>query len=237
MIRIAEKMYEASTFVQTVHINTTPAQPVEEGFDASDHIKKEPVVVTAEVIIFEEGDVLHGQWGCETVNGRLTCTEMVGVAPDVGTYEYLVELRDNREIFILDGSDYARDAKMIYPDMTIAKIEQIVLFGGTYKCEVIFVQITKHVIETTELHIQEYDIDGEPHIRWSKTPFEPSNVETAEPEILDMSKQLPGVPRHPRISKECVEGDLIPSLGIIDAVRNWCSWVIDPSEAPQQWGE
>lgn len=209
--------------------NKIPIQPVESGFDVIDHIKKEPLQVVAEVIIFEEGSTQHGSWECRMIDGRMVCEEPVRVAPNIGTYKYLVELRDKRKIFLLDASDYSREASMIYPDMAIAHLGQFVLRGGVYRCEITFVQITKHVIVTETLHI--YDTDGE--IRWSKEPIEPTNTETAIVEALDMSTQLPGIPRHPRISKEFIEGCDSPVADLINDVRRWCSWVVEP----HQWGD
>lgn len=188
MIRICDKEFDASTVVEVYCDNKIPIQPVESGFDVIDHIKKEPLQVVAEVIIFEEGSTQHGSWGCRMIDGRMVCEESVRVAPNIGTYKYLVELRDKRKIFLLDASDYSREASMIYPDMAIAHLGQFVLRGGVYRCEITFVQITKHVIVTETLHI--YDTDGE--IRWSKEPIEPTNVETATD--VDYLEDLPEVP-------------------------------------------
>lgn len=216
MIKICEKQYDASTVVQVVHENIVPIQPVESGFDVQDSIRKDPLQIVVEVIIFEEGGTLHGQWGCERIDGRMVCDELTGVAPDVGTYKYLVELRDNREIFLLDCSDYARDAAMIYPDMAITQIGHRVQRGGTYRCVVMFTQITKHFIATTDLYVQEYDIDGEPHIRWSKEPFDPSNIEDSD--AVDERVLVGG----PMIAREEYVDAPDPAGYVYDAVTSWC---------------
>jgi hypothetical protein len=187
LIRICDKEFDASTVVEVYCDNKIPIQPVESGFDVIDHIKKEPLQVVAEVIIFEEGSIQHGRWECRMIDGRMVCGELVRVAPNIGTYKYLVELRDKRKIFLLDASDYSREASMIYPDMAIAHLGQFVLRGGVYRCEITFVQITKHVIVTETLHI--YDIDGE--IVWSKEPIEPTNTETLETPPTDVARYPP----------------------------------------------
>lgn len=184
MIKIGNKKFAADQVIEISRDNDVPIQPVESGFDVQDHIKLNPLQVRIEVIIFDEETTLHGQWECERVNGRTVCTEKTGVSTYTGTYEYLMDLRDNRELVLVDCSNYARSAPMIYSDMAITHLGQLAQRGGIFYCSVMFTQITKTEIVSIPLYIQEttVDVDGEEveTILWSKEPLEPTNVETLE---------------------------------------------------------
>ena len=195
MIKIGSKKYSADQVIEVVRENAVPIQPVESGFDVQDHITKHPLQVRTELIIFDEEITLHGQWECERVNGRTVCTEKTGVSEYTGTYEYLMDLRDNRELVLVDCSNYARAAPMIYPDMAITHLGQLAQRGGIFYCSVLFTQITKTEIISIPLYIQEttVDIDGEEveTILWSKEPFEPASVETLETPPAGASRYPP----------------------------------------------
>ena len=184
LIKIGNKQYNADQVIEISRENSVPIQPVESGYDVQDHIKLNPLQVRIEVIIFDDEITLHGQWTCKRVNGSMECTEKTGVSEYTGTYEYLMDLRDNRELVLVDCSNYARTAPMIYPDMAITHLGQLAQRGGIFYCSVLFTQITKTEIVSVPLYIQEttVDVDGDDveTILWSKEPFEPTSVETLE---------------------------------------------------------
>jgi len=195
MIKIGSKKYAADQVIEVNRENEVPVQPVERGFDVQDHIKINPLQVRIEVIIFDEEITLHGQWECKRVGGKTECTEKTGVSERTGTYEYLMDLRDNRELVMVDCSNYARTAPMIYPDMAITHLGQLAQRGGIFYCSVLFTQITKTMIASVPLYIQEttVDVDGETveTVLWSKEPFEPTSVETLETPPAGASRYPP----------------------------------------------
>lgn len=214
MIKINEKKYSASQVVDVHSNNEIPIQPVESGFDVQDHIRKEPLQVKVELLIFDDEVTLHGQWGCSRVDGHIECDELTGPAPDTGTYKYLMELRDNREVFLLDCSDYARQASMIYPDMAITHLGQLVQRGATYYCTVLFVQITRQVIVTEKLYIQETDTKN---IRWSKEPIPPTTTESLT--TVDETEDQPVIRRPPI---EAMPSSIKPG-GLVNNILEWCA--------------
>ena len=195
MIKIGKKQFNADQAIEIARDNEVPIQPVEKGFSVQDHIKISPLQVRVEVIIFDEEITLHGQWQCKRVNGKMECTEKTGVSERTGTYEYLMDLRDNRELVLVDCSEYARTAPMIYPDMAITRLGQLVKRGEIFYCTIVFTQITKTDIVSVPLYIQEttVDVDGETveTILWSKEPIEPVNVETLESPPAGASRYPP----------------------------------------------
>lgn len=223
MIKIGTKKYSADQVIEVSRENTVPIQPVESGFFVQDHIKLVPLQVRIEVIIFDEEITLHGQWDCERIGGKMVCTEKTGVSERTGTYEYLMNLRDNRELVMVDCSDYARTAPMIYPDMAITHLGQLVQRGGIFYCSILFTQITKTDIVSVSLYVQEssIDVDGEivETILWSKEPIEPVNVESLS--TVDESVDMPFIGIPPI--------DILLSAGdIITDIFEWVDFMFTP---------
>lgn len=215
MIKIGEKKYAADQAIEIVRDNTVPIQPVERGFDVQDHISINPLQVRIELIIFEQESVLHGQWECESVAGRMVCEEMTAVDRYTGTYEYLMDLRNNRELVMVDCSNYARAAPMIYPDMAITHLGKLAQRGEIFYCSVLFTQITKVDVVSVDLYVQETTIDGVETVLWSKNPFEPTNTESLS--ALDESEDNPAPRRAPI---EAMPSSIKPG-GLVNNIIDW----------------
>lgn len=215
MIKIGDKKFAADQAIEIVRDNTVPIQPVECGFDVQDHISINPLQVRIELIIFEEGTIQHGQWDCERVDGLMVCEEITAVDKYTGTYEYLMDLRNDRELVLVDCSNYARAAPMIYPDMAITHLGKLAQRGDIFYCSVMFTQITKVDVVSVDLYIQEVTIDGVETVLWSKTPFEPSNTESLS--VLDETEDNPA-PR--RIPIEAMPSSIKPG-GLVNNIIDW----------------
>ena len=217
MIKIGSKKYSADQVIEVNRENEVPVQPVESGFDVQDHIKTLPLQVRIEVIIFDEEITLHGQWECKLVGGKMECTEKTGVSERTGTYEYLMDLRDNRELVMVDCSNYARTAPMIYPDMAITHLGKLAQRGEIFYCSVLFTQITKVDVVSVDLYIQETTIDGVETVLWSKDPFEPTNTESLSAVSEDEDK-----PAARRAPIEAMPSSIKPG-GLINNILDWCA--------------
>lgn len=183
MIKIGNKVYRAEQAIEIHYQNTVPTQPVEEGFDVQDHIRKEPIQVRVDVIIFDddaEWDSRLQEWrdGGKSAAGA---RELMSTPRYDSTYQYLIDMRNSGEVFLLDCSEYARQTPMIYPNMVISSTSQLVQHGEIYRCTVLFTQITKNVVATEKLFVHEVDTAGDPTILWNKEPFEPVNTEVLTP--------------------------------------------------------
>ena len=221
MIKIGAKLFAADQVIEITRENEVPKQNVEAGFDIQDHITLTPLQVRIELIIFDEEITLHGQWDCQRVGGRMQCVEKTGVSGQNGTYEYLMDLRDNRELVMVDCSNYARSAPMIYPDMAITYLGQVAQRGNIFYCSILFTQITKTDVLSVDLYIQEtsLDVDGEPFetILWSKEPFEPTATESLS--VVPASEDKPVIQRAPI---EAMPSSIKPG-GLINNILDWCS--------------
>lgn len=231
MIKIGDKSFLADQVIEISRENTVPIQPVETGFDVQDHIKLNPLQVRIEVIIFDDGvsssppsggttrvfDESTGEWR-QIYDGSTVDTS---VDPSTGTYEHLMNLRDNRELVMVDCSNYARTAPMIYPDMAITHLGQLAQRGGIFYCSVLFTQITKTDVVSVPLYIQEttVDVDGvETYtILWSKEDLEPSSIESLARVAISENP--------PSCHAIAPDGQKVTSNNMLEDMWNWAAGV------------
>lgn len=173
MILIDGKEYLAEQAIEVTRKNTVPVQRVESGFDVQDHVTASPLQLKVVLILFDE----HGDYN--------RCHET--------SYKYLKDIYDSKSLINVDCSDYVGKScsgittSMIYDNMVITHLGQVVQRGNVYLCTVLFTQITKTAIATDTLYIQEDEevvdpVTGEitksPTIRWSKEPLPSKSVES-----------------------------------------------------------
>ena len=247
-VKIGGKYFVATQAIETFRENNVPRQRVESGFDVSDHIEHLPLKLKLQIILFDREVRGNTIWRITSTGGDIEAT------PDntydefaEDAYNHLKAIYENKELVEVDCSRYSnkyepfstKTSGMIYENMAMTHLGQVVEIGNVYYCEILFTEITKTQIATKVLYVQEMTIeDGVevPHLLWSETPFEPKTTEAlagVDEVLIDPSAGVPGIPRHPRISKKFIEGCDHPVMDLVDDVRRWCSWVVEP----HQWGD
>ena len=208
MILIDGKEYLAEQAIEVTRKNTVPVQRVERGFDVQDHVTASPLQLKLVLILFDkDGDYDR-------------CHET--------SYEYLRSIHDKKSLVTVDCSDYAGKScsgittSMIYDDMVITHLGQVVQRGNVYLCTVLFTQVTKTAIATDTLYIQEVEKVVDPvtgnittptSVRWSKTPIEPSNIN----ELTNVDETEP----MPSCHALSPAGENVTSKSMIDDILNW----------------
>lgn len=188
MIKIGDEIYYAEQVVMVQRENEIPVQPVEVGFDVQDHIRNSPLQARIELVIFNSSRLLNAR-------KVSTITRTFAHGDYSGTFQYLQDLHNSGEMVMLDCSAHQGNSSMIYPNMVVTNLGQVVQMGGTYHCTVMFTQITQTKITKTDLYVQDSQqidpVTGEvvQTVIWSKDPVEPTTTE--ELVLLDESEDRP----------------------------------------------
>lgn len=228
-VKIGGKYFIAAQAIEVVRENNVPRQRVESGFDVSDHIEHLPLQLKLQIILFDREVIGNTIWRITSTDGDIEAT------PDntydeyaEDAYNHLKAIYENKELVEVDCSRYsnkyepfsANTSGMIYENMAMTHLGQVVEIGNVYYCEILFTEITKTQIATEVLYVQEMTIeDGAevPHLRWSRTPFEPTTTEGAT--VVNESENPPGCMA---ISPD---GQKVTSKNSLDDIMNWVSGI------------
>lgn len=196
MITIDGKEFLADRKIEIVRENSVPTQRVENGFDVQDHIARIPLQLKTVLILFDES----------SSDTRETA------------YKHLKGIYEGKQLVDVDCSEHSQN-DMIYANMAMTHLGQVVQRGNTYSCDVLFTQITKTTIVSKTLHVQEKDVDGEMRILWSDKPIKEPPVEALAP--IDEKEDQPVVLRAPI---EAMPSSIKPG-GLVNNILDWVgSW-------------
>ena len=220
MIKIGSRDFLADQVLEVVRQNTVPVQQVEQGFSVQDHIESLPLQLEIQLILFDDVDdyVYRGD-----------------------AYEHLKDIYDDKRLVKVDCSEYtdvsesyqAMASVLIYDDMAMTYLGQVVQRGSVYFCTVKFTHITKTEVKSQTLYIQEakfetdedggevLDENGNPietyGVRWSKDDFEPTTVATTE--------AVDGQENPPSCRALSPAGERVTSKNLLEDVWDWASGV------------
>ena len=179
MIKINSKEYLAERAVEVVRENIVPVQNAEYGFSVQDHIESLPLQVELQLVLYD--DNTDNIWSEDS-------------------YEHLKQIYESKQLAKVDCSGFAetkgngaprsigKNTVMIYESMAMTFLSQVMQRGNVYFCTVKFTHITKTVVKSQTLYIQEVDevtdddgvVTTGATIRWSADKIEPPNAEDAE---------------------------------------------------------
>lgn len=229
--------------IEVVRDNTVPVQQVEEGFSVQDHIEAQPLKLRISIILFDSSE---GHWisrgdaydRLKTIYNNkslveVDCSEHTeSVAPVGYTYTHDKHLERTTKSY----------TEMIYDNMAMTHLGQVVQHGNVFFCEVRFTQITKSEITTKQLFVQEIgevtDDDGNvtqgATVLWSDEPFgEPTEVEVAETvplgEYMRMSPSERGVPTVPEMLTDVIKSATDKVGAVYDGIISWATDSIEKS--------